>query len=455
MAGQFQTLFRFWWTFDAPVNRRTYCLHGFSLAAVKYLGDATLFALTTGRFWKPTDYLQITHSLMWTTLPGTPNWLFPLLGIWTLPFLWIGITLTLRRTLDAGVSPWWTLCFFVPYFNYVVMAAMCLIPTSTNGSKPSGLVRLSGKRVPSAFLGISGGIVLGIIMVALGVFLKRQYGFSLFLGAPFAMGTLTAFLFNRQYSATLRETIQVTIYMFISVAGVLFLLAFEGAMCIAMAIPLGLLIGLFGAAVGRAIALWGQRTLPPAISAILLFPVCALLEPPHRTGRVLHEVQSSVVIDAPPERVWPHVIAFQPIAEPTDPVFRLGIAYPQYARIEGAGVGAVRYCVFSTGPFVEPITDWEPGKRLGFDVKSSPAPLGELSLYKDVSPPHLHGYLRSRRGEFRLVALPGGHTRLEGSTWYEIEMAPEPYWRLWSDFLIHRIHDRVLDHIKVEVETNP
>lgn len=146
------------------------------------------------------------------------------------------------------------------------------------------------------------------------------------------------------------------------------------------------------------------------------------------------------------------MIAFQPIPQPSELVFRLGIAYPCYARIDGAGVGAIRHCVFSTGESVEPITHWEPARRLGFDVVSSPDPLRELSLYANVSPPHLHGYLRSRRGEYGLIPLPGGRTRLEGSTWYEIEMAPEAYWQLWSDFLIRRIHYRVLDHIKLEVE---
>jgi hypothetical protein len=109
--------------------------------------------------------------------------------------------------------------------------------------------------------------------------------------------------------------------------------------------------------------------------------------------------------------------------------------------------------VFSTGAFVEPITRWEPGRRLSFDVVESPAPMRELSPYRDLSPPHLHGYLRSRRGEFRFVDLGGGRTRLEGSTWYEIEMAPEGYWQIFSDALIHRIHLRVLQHIKAEVET--
>jgi len=53
---------------------------------------------------------------------------------------------------------------------------------------------------------------------------------------------------------------------------------------------------------------------------------------------------------------------------------------------------------------------------------------------------------------FRLVELPGKRTRLEGSTWYEIEMAPEGYWQMWSDFMIHRIHARVLEPIRTDTE---
>lgn len=159
-----------------------------------------------------------------------------------------------------------------------------------------------------------------------------------------------------------------------------------------------------------------------------------------------------MVIDASPAEVWPHVISFSDIPAPQDWLFRSGIAYPIRARIEGSGAGAVRYCEFSTGDFVEPITRWEPARRLSFDVIQSPVPMRELSPYPDLSPRHLHGYLRSKHGEFRFVDLGDGRTRLEGTTWYQIEMAPEWYWARWSDYLIHRIHLRVLDHIKQEVE---
>jgi hypothetical protein len=72
----------------------------------------------------------------------------------------------------------------------------------------------------------------------------------------------------------------------------------------------------------------------------------------------------------------------------------------------------------------------------------------ELSPYESIYAPHLESGLRSRAGEFRLIALPGGRTRLEGSTWYRLGIHPDAYWRVYSDAIIHRIHLRVLEHIK-------
>jgi hypothetical protein len=159
-------------------------------------------------------------------------------------------------------------------------------------------------------------------------------------------------------------------------------------------------------------------------------------------------VTTSVVVDGAPEVVWRHVISFSELPAPRETIFRAGIAYPIGARIEGRGAGAVRRCRFSTGDFVEPITVWDAPRRLAFTVRSQPAPMKELSPYGDVHPPHLDGFLRSRHGEFRLLRLPGGRTRLVGTTWYENRMWPAEYWRTWSDGLIHRIHLRVLRHVR-------
>jgi hypothetical protein len=80
-------------------------------------------------------------------------------------------------------------------------------------------------------------------------------------------------------------------------------------------------------------------------------------------------------------------------------------------------------------------------------VRQAP-PMREWSPYRDISPPHLDGYFRATHGEFRLVPLPGGNTRLEGRTRYEVEMWPPEYWAVAAGEIVSAIHLRVLRHIK-------
>ena len=112
----------------------------------------------------------------------------------------------------------------------------------------------------------------------------------------------------------------------------------------------------------------------------------------------------------------------------------------------------MRRCIFSTGPFEEPITVWDEPHLLKFDEERNPEPLNELTPYGHIDPPHLHGYFISHGGQFLLTELPGGKTRLEGTTWYHHSMWPATYWHWWSDYVIHRIHMRVLNHIRARAE---
>jgi len=146
--------------------------------------------------------------------------------------------------------------------------------------------------------------------------------------------------------------------------------------------------------------------------------------------------------------VWRHVIEFSKLPPPQEAIFKLGIAYPMRAQIAGHGPGAIRHCVFSTGAFVEPIEVWDEPRLLKFSVTENPAPMQEWTPYREIHPPHLAGFMVSRQGEFRLTPLPGGRTHLEGTTWYQHGLWPAPYWKVWSDQIIHTIHLRVLRHVK-------
>ena len=165
----------------------------------------------------------------------------------------------------------------------------------------------------------------------------------------------------------------------------------------------------------------------------------------------IRPVVTAIEIKATPEQVWKNVIAFPQLKEPEEFIFKTGIAYPINATISGQGVGAVRKCNFSTGSFVEPITTWNEPNLLRFSVEEQPATMKEISFY-NIQPNDLHGYWVSRQGEFKLTRLANGNTLLEGTTWYVNKIKPEFYWTIWSDYIVHRIHSRVLEHIKSQSE---
>ena len=441
---------RLWFTFETRVDRRTYLVHGFALMVVKYLFDAMFIWLALGRHWTPLDYLRVGVSTA-ERLPGASRLLLIALAAWSVPFLWIAVSMSMRRAIDADWSPWLCLLVLIPYVNYAGMLLLAALPTSARSGAPAEPPRAYEDRLPSALMSIAFGAGLGLAALAALIFFARNYEGTMFLGTPFIVGALTGYVFNRRYPASNFETTQVVLLTFAFIAGVLVLTAVEGALCLLMAAPLTVIIGMLGGQLGRWIALRGAGSTGQAMLAILMIPLSAVTEMGQRPV-ALREVMSVVEIDAPPDVVWRHVIEFAELEPPREMIFRLGIAYPMRARIEGTGVGAVRHCEFSTGAFVEPITRWEPGRLLAFDVTRQPPPLEEWSPYANIAPPHLDGYFQSRRGEFRLIALPDGRTRLEGSTWYEMRVYPESYWTLFGDAFIRRIHGRVLRHIRTLAE---
>jgi uncharacterized membrane protein YhaH (DUF805 family) len=440
---------RLWFSFRDPVDRRTYLRHGAALMLVKYVVDAAVVRALAGRWWMPLDYLNPVWTLRQQLLRGAPDWVAPALVVWTLPFLWIGVSMTLRRAVDAGRSPWWCLLFFVPLANYATMLWLAAQPsrTGTAGVAPPDA---TDHRLRAGLMGVGAALAITIPTVLIGVYLRRQYSAGLFLGTPFSIGYISAYVFNAQQAQSERHTLEVAFLAVALAGGAMLVFALEGAVCIAMAFPLAALVALPGAVLGRAVALRSVAPLPRAGLGALLAPLLVLTSP--RQESPSHDVLTAIDIDAPPATVWRRVVGFPDLPEPDEWIFRIGVAAPLRARIEGTGVGATRYCDFTTGSFIEPITAWEENRRLAFDVIAQAPPMREWSPYAKVNPPHLDGYFRATQGEFRLIPLPGNHTRLEGRTRYVVDMFPQGYWTLPAGRLIAAIHWRVLRHIKAVAE---
>jgi uncharacterized membrane protein YhaH (DUF805 family) len=440
-------LLRLWFGVAEPVRPLAYALSGFGLMLFKYAVEALLIGVfAAAPFW-PWQFLNPLASMR-TEMLGPAPWLGWAIVVWSLPFLWIALSMSVRRAADAGGSPWWGLLVLVPLVNLAMMLVLCFLPSSVEEGwlprEPAARDKGPGANVA---LALGASLMSGAAMLVVSIYLLESYGAALFLGTPLMMGVVAAYLDNRAVPRSYLGSAGMGLASVMVAAALLLLFALEGMICVMMAAPLILPLGAVGGLMGKAIADATRRPTHEMVAVLFVLPLLALAET-HSYRAIEYEVMSMVEIDAPPEVVWEHVVDFPELPPPGEWYFRMGIACPERARIFGEGAGAIRHCEFSTGTFVEPITAWEPARRLAFDVTEQPAPMFELSPYRHVHPPHLDGSLRSNRGEFRLVGLPGGRTRLEGRTWYEFDMYPQFYWTLWSDLIIHRIHERVLLHVK-------
>lgn len=279
-----------------------------------------------------------------------------------------------------------------------------------------------------------------------------DYGWLLFICIPLFIGFLPGYFAGKSNNLKKSEYYNLGfITLLTSCIGIL-IFALEGLICILMASPLLLLF----VALGAHLAFKTNETKKISNTNITLLVLClsiTFLSFDYINDKTATKSATSyITIDAPIETVWHNVVSFNKIDTPLDWIFKTGLAYPIDAKIIGTGVGAVRYCNFSTGSFVEPITTWKEPHLLQFDVEEQPIPMNEFNPFWDVHPPHLDGYFKSQKGEFKLISLSNGKTKLAGTTWYTIDIYPNIYWQTWTDYIVHKIHGRVLDHIKSESE---
>jgi uncharacterized membrane protein YhaH (DUF805 family) len=457
---------------EGTISRAQYLSIGSVLFLIKRLLD---FIVVAGydQPWSFFSYLSPFMILSGDSPELDPNkgfaFYMTLLTV-ALPFIWAGVVLTLRRLRATQLPTWLIILFFVPVLNLLFFLVLAALPTRQEeqqiGDRPTGrFARLLDKAIPRSALGSAiAAVAITLFPALLSVFFSvstlKQYGSSLFVLLPFCLGFVSTLIYGFHQQRSFGSCMLVSSLSILTLGVALIGVAMEGLICLIMASPIAFTIAAIGGSVGYAV----QRrpvnhNYSPLFIIFLFLSVPALMGAEYKSAPEppLIAIQTAIEIDAAPELVWQKLLAFSKIKEPDELLFKVGIAYPTEAKIVGKGVGAVRYCSFSTGSFVEPIEVWDEPNLLKFSVAAQPLSMQEWTPYKGVHPPHLDKYLQSQAGQFLLTRLPDGRTRIEGTTWYRHNIWPAAYWRLWSDFIIQRIHLRVLNHIKhgCEQQSNP
>src|SRR5436305_1813194 len=117
------------WRWDGRVGRRTFALVGVIGFALKHLIDhfvAAHFFHTAGFFnyWAP-----LGRAARITQLSETEARFLATMLLVAMPFIWIGLSMTVRRLRDAGQPVWLVIFIFLPFLNLLFFLVLCVLPT--------------------------------------------------------------------------------------------------------------------------------------------------------------------------------------------------------------------------------------------------------------------------------------------------------------------------------------
>lgn len=272
----------------APLTRERYALIGAILMGVKYNLDR-LVAGVWNRPW----------SLETDLFPGAGRPLYAVLGngadvgfyrtmlLIALPFIAVGVWLTIRRLRDAALDGAWAFLFFVPFVNLLFFTLLCVAPSrSVDLHGPFRHPWLSAI-IPRNVWG-SGAVAVclvtvpSLLVVAAGTNVLKLYGWSLFVGVPFGVGFASALLHSYHEPRRLSQCLVASGVSITLLGALLLIAAVEGAVCVLMAAPLGYGLGLVGSIFGYAVASARWRGVDKSLAAAAHAGVVALCQ--HRTG---------------------------------------------------------------------------------------------------------------------------------------------------------------------------
>src|SRR5215469_1700905 len=269
------------WQWQGKAKRSTYAAVGIGAFATKFLFDWLLVTQLFHRrwnllsYWRPFGAISGIHGL------GVEDRVFAGTMLFlAVPFVWLGLAMTVKRLRDAGQPSWLCGLFFVPLVNLLFFLTLSVLPSaatspyeSTPWPGPHFLDRwIPRSKAGSALASIAATTLFGLLFAWIGTRTAASYGWGLFLGLPFCLGLFAVLTYSYHGPRRTDECIAVALLPVAILSGVLLLVAIEGLICILMAAPLALTMSLLGGYLGTVIqaAYWGRRNAPAVLSMVML-----------------------------------------------------------------------------------------------------------------------------------------------------------------------------------------
>jgi hypothetical protein len=228
----------------------------------------------------------------------------------------------------------------------------------------------------------------------------------------------------------------------------------EAFVCVVMALPVLLLMGVIGGLLTCfVLRRRAEQNNTPLLGLLLLAPfLVAPIEEQFAVQSVQATVDSQIEIAADPATVWANLIRVAPI-QPEERSFRLvfdllGAPRPLAATLDHEGVGGVRRGLFEQNlAFIETITVWEPDRRIDWSIAA------DTSQVTQAPWPEIGGrYFEVSAAGYRIEPLDNGHVLLHLSSTHRLSTHLNGYGLLWTRWGLAEFQREILHILKVRAE---
>jgi hypothetical protein len=131
------------WRWDGTIDRGPYAIIGLLGFAIKHNLDRIIATVVFHRKWNFFNYwIPLGQAVRITSLSHQDSVFLATMLVLALPFIWVGVVLTLRRLRSAGLPLWQVAFFFLPLVNLVFFLVLSILkslsPCRRGGEPHSG-----------------------------------------------------------------------------------------------------------------------------------------------------------------------------------------------------------------------------------------------------------------------------------------------------------------------------
>src|SRR5713101_5100784 len=134
------------WSWRGRIDRAEYAILGVLLFGIKYNVDRLIAGVAFHRSWYIFSYWVPGINVHRGGIPRSDWPFFLTLLIVSLPFIWTGVALTLRRLRATELPPWLVVFFFLPVLNVFFFLLLSVLPSRQGDQKGDVPANVGGRR---------------------------------------------------------------------------------------------------------------------------------------------------------------------------------------------------------------------------------------------------------------------------------------------------------------------